>query len=65
MLDACQTLDSFQIILSDLHCVGELSPAQGRNTDREHRGRLPEWLEAHALAGGHLRRNTAKARYEA
>ena len=53
--------DAILVLVSDLHCVGQLSPPQGRDTDREHRGGFPQWLEAHALAGGHLRRNTAKA----
>ena len=43
--------------------MGQLSLAQGRHTDREHRGRFPEWLEAHALARGHLRRDPAKTWY--
>jgi hypothetical protein len=47
---------------SDFHCLGELPPAQGRHTDREHRGGFQKWVEAHALAGGHLRRDPAKAR---
>lgn len=39
----------------DVHGMVQLPPPQGGNADREHRGGLPGWPEAHAAAGSHLR----------
>lgn len=48
--------------LSDLHSMVQQPPEEGRNRNREHRRRLPQWPKADAAAGGHLRRDTAQAR---
>ena len=45
----------------DLHSMGQLSLKKGRDPDREHRGGLQKWPEAHAAAGGDLRRDPAQA----
>ena len=46
---------------SDLHSLGQLSLKKSWNPDREHRGGLQKWPEAHAAAGGDLRRDPAQA----
>ena len=48
--------------ISDLHSMGELTFAQGRNSNREHRRGFPQWPQTYAPLGGHFRRNPAKAR---
>ena len=46
---------------SDLHSLGQLSLKKSWNPDREHRGGLQKWPEAHAAAGGDLGRDAAQA----
>lgn len=47
--------------ISDIHSMGQLSSQKSWNTNREYRGRLQKWSEAHVVAGGHLRWNSAQA----
>ena len=53
---------TYYYIISDLHSMGELTFAQGRNSNREHRRGFPQWPQTYAPLGGHFRRNPAKAR---
>uniref|UniRef100_G1TQR0 F-actin cross-linking protein n=2 Tax=Boreoeutheria TaxID=1437010 RepID=G1TQR0_RABIT len=45
----------------DVHGMVQLPPPEGGHADREHRGGLPGRPEAHAAAGGHLRRTLGQA----
>lgn len=49
-------------MFADIHSMVQLASAQGWNSDREHRRRLPQRLETDAAAGGDLRGDTAQAR---
>ena len=55
-------LGIYQYFSLDLHSLGQLPPQESRDPDREHRGGLQKWVEAHAVAGGHLWRDPAQAR---
>lgn len=48
-------------MIADIHGVVQLSPAQGRDSDRKHRRRLPQRTEADAAVGGDLRRDPSQA----
>lgn len=48
--------------MTDLHCLVQLSSSQGGNPDREHRGRLSQWVEADASARSHFWGAAAEAR---
>lgn len=48
--------------ISDLHCLVQFSPEKGWYFHRSHRRRLPQWAQAHAPVGSHLRRGSPSPR---